>query len=172
MSESAAWSVFVSAADAVRGRELELEADEAARARLAQLFELAAVERFIARVRTEAWLDGVRLRGDWSARVVYTCGLTLDPFAADLAGALDLKLLPEGSRNAPSPDAEPLGDPDADDPPEVFEGERIDVGDLLAQHLSVELDPFPRKPGASFEPPPADLEPSPFAALAALKPKP
>ncbi len=167
----AAWSVPLSAADAVRGRELDLVADEGARGRLAALFQLAAIERFAAHVRTEAWLDGVRLRGEWSAQVVYTCGLTLEPFPADLAGALDLKLLPEGSRHAPSPDAESLGDPDLEDPPEIFEGERIDVGDLLTQHLSVELDPFPRKPGASFEPPPAKAEPSPFAALAALKPK-
>ena len=171
MNEAPAWSVPLSAADAVRGRELELEADEGARDRLARLFDLAGVERFAAHVSTQAWLDGVRLRGRWSARVIYRCGLTLEPFPADLEGGLDLKLLPEGSPHLPASDAEPSGDPEAEDPPEAFEGERIDVGDLLGQRLSVEFDPFPRKPGASFEPPPADSEPSPFAALAALRPK-
>ena len=172
MSE-APWSVLVLAAEAARGLDLQLEADAAARARIAAAYGLEALERFDARVRLDPWLDGLRLRADWRARAVYACGLTLEPFPAELQGHVDLRLLPEGSPHAPeAAEVDGLGDPEAEDPPELYAGDRVDVGDLLAQHLSVELDPFPRKPGAEFAPPPEPAEPSPFAALAALKPKP
>jgi hypothetical protein len=55
----------------------------------------------------------------------------------------------------------------------VLEGDVIDVGDWLVEHLALEVEQFPRKPGAVFEPPVAVEVISPFAALAALKdPKP
>ena len=171
MSDEAPWSVRVKAADAARGLELALEADASARARIARAYGLEGVERFTADIRLALWLDGVSLRGEWRAQVVYACGLTLEPFPAELDGRIDLRLLPEGSPHAPDPDSDVLGDPEADDPPELYEGDAIDVGDLLAQHLSVELDPFPRKPGAAFDPPAEPAEPSPFAALSALKPR-
>jgi uncharacterized metal-binding protein YceD (DUF177 family) len=59
-------------------------------------------------------------------------------------------------------------DPDA---PEPLEGDTIDVGAIVADHLSLALDPFPRAAGATYEPAaqPADAKPNPFAALAQLK---
>jgi uncharacterized metal-binding protein YceD (DUF177 family) len=60
-------------------------------------------------------------------------------------------------------------DPEADDPPDVLEGETIDVSGYVLEHLALELDPFPRKPGAVFENPLPTAEISPFAALKALK---
>ena len=49
-------------------------------------------------------------------------------------------------------------------------GGSIDLGALATEFLILGLDPYPRKPGATFQPP-ADAKPeeSPFAALAALK---
>ena len=41
----------------------------------------------------------------------------------------------------------------------------------MIEHLALELDPFPRKPGAVFVQPPEPTELSPFAALKSLKPK-
>lgn len=172
MIDSPPWSRLVKAADGARGLDLDLAPDAAARARLAQAFDVEALGAFEAHVRVRPWLDGLRLQGRWTARVTYACGLTLEPFDADLKGELDMHLVPEGSPHAPDPEAEPSGDPEAEEPPEVYAGEVVDVGDLLAQHLSVEIDPFPRKPGAAFTPPPEPPEPSPFAALAALQPKP
>jgi hypothetical protein len=40
----------------------------------------------------------------------------------------------------------------------------------LVEHLALDLDPFPRKPGAVFEPPPPEGPESPFAVLRVLKP--
>ena len=53
--------------------------------------------------------------------------------------------------------------------PEPLIGGVVDLGALATEFLLLGLDPYPRKPGAVFEPP-RDLKPDagPFAALAKL----
>jgi uncharacterized metal-binding protein YceD (DUF177 family) len=58
---------------------------------------------------------------------------------------------------------------DADDPPDVLEGDALDLGAYVVEHLTLEIDPFPRKPGAAFVPPEPEPEASPFAVLKGLK---
>ena len=53
----------------------------------------------------------------------------------------------------------------------MLEDGEIDLGQYVVEHLALELDPFPRKPGAEFVQPPEPAEISPFAVLKALKPK-
>jgi hypothetical protein len=145
---------------------LRLEADEAARVRIAKALELPRLLRLSAELTLEPWLDGARLDGRFAGEVEYECGVTLEPFEAPVAGEIEVKLLPVGSPNAPEPEtAEVAIDPDAPEAPDIFEGDVIDVGAYLVEHLALELDPFPRKPGASFEAPPDESNVSPFAAL-------
>ena len=54
----------------------------------------------------------------------------------------------------------------------MLEGDAIDVAAYVVEHLALEIDPFPRKPGAAFDYSPPDKEESPFAVLKNLKPKP
>ena len=64
-------------------------------------------------------------------------------------------------------------DPDAPDAPDVLETDAVDVAGYVVEHLALELDPFPRKPGVTFEYQPPEEETSPFAALKKLQePKP
>ena len=58
------------------------------------------------------------------------------------------------------------------DPPEPIEGGQIDLGRLATDALFLAIDPYPRKPGAVFEPEVVadDPEDHPFAALKVLKP--
>jgi len=51
----------------------------------------------------------------------------------------------------------------------VLENDSIDLAAYVVEHLSLELDPFPRKPGAVFEPPAEEGSASPFAVLRKLK---
>ena len=105
-----------------------------------------------------------------SMYVVQTCGATADDFETPIDARFDLKVLPANSQNAPQEAFGDLGiDPDGDDPPDVLEGDRIDVSGYVVEHLALELDPFPRKPGAVFVQPPEPVELSPFAALKSLK---
>ena len=46
----------------------------------------------------------------------------------------------------------------------------VDLGAVATEFLLLGIDPYPRKPGAVFDAPPAgDPSSHPFAALAALK---
>ena len=48
-------------------------------------------------------------------------------------------------------------------------GGRIDFGALTAEFLALGLDPYPRKPGITFEPVVAGEEAGPFAGLRKLR---
>ena len=88
------------------------------------------------------------------------CVVTLDPVAQSIDEAIDLRFAAGAKANADDPDA-----------PEPLDGDSLDVGAIVADHVSLALDPFPRAPGATYEPAaqPADAKPNPFAALEALK---
>ena len=59
---------------------------------------------------------------------------------------------------------------DTEDPPEPLREGAVDLGALATEFLLLGIDPYPRKPGAVFDAPPAgDPSSHPFAALAALK---
>ena len=67
----------------------------------------------------------------------------------------------------------------AEDAPEPLDTPEIDVGELIAQHLALALEPHPRRPGAVLESgggeaqfPELAVRPnSPFAKLGQLKHK-
>lgn len=165
-----AWSKPVSLAEAIRTATYELEADPATRARIAKALDLPSVATLSARLRVRAWLDGAEVTGAFHAEVEQVCGVSLEPFPVELGGDIALQVVPEGSPNASAEESEELElDPDALDPPDVLEGEMIDLPAYVVEHLALALDPFPRKPGVSFdyESPRADI--SPFAALKVLK---
>ncbi|CAN5352323.1 DUF177 domain-containing protein [soil metagenome] len=165
------WSLPVPLHEVARGaKSFTVDADEATRAGIARTLDLAALLSFEASVRVKPWLDGAELDGRWSARVRQVCGVSLDEFETPLSGEFHLHVVPAGSDLAPTDDDELTADPEAPDPPDVLEGDEIDVAAYLVEHLALELDPFPRKPGVVFEPPEEPGEPSPFAALARLKP--
>jgi hypothetical protein len=56
-----------------------------------------------------------------------------------------------------------------EDPPDVLGSDLIDIGHYVVEHLALEIDPFPRAPGAEVAPPEPEEPPSPFAALSRLK---
>jgi hypothetical protein len=166
------YSAPVKLADIVRAPFHCLAPDEAARSRIAKALGLAALPALDGEFRLTPWHDGVEVKGRWTATVGYTCGVSLDRFDEDLAGEFTVRAVPEGSVLAVGADggeSEVELDLEAEDPPDVLQDETLDVGALLVEHLALELDPFPRKPGAVFEPPPPEEPPSPFAALKGLK---
>lgn len=155
-----------------QGERFALEPDAEARAALAQTLGLVALPQLTAHLTLRPWMDGVHLRGRFEASVVQLCGVSLEPFTQSVGGEIDVRLVPEGSPNAPEPSETLDLDPLADDPPEMFEGDHLDLARYVFEHLALEIDPFPRRPDAVFEPPEPPSNISPFAALAALKPGP
>jgi uncharacterized metal-binding protein YceD (DUF177 family) len=153
--------------------QVRLEPDAAVRKALAKQLGLVAIDRLEADVAVGPWLDGAELTGWIKADVVQTCSVTADPLDAKIDAGFAVRLLPPDSPNI----TEEVGteieiDAEADDPPDVLEDDMIDVSHYVVEHLALELDPFPRKPGAVFEAPEEPVSLSPFAALAKLRESP
>jgi hypothetical protein len=146
-----------------------LIADESARAAIAEALDLVSLERLEADLAVRGWFDGVIIEGRWRASIVQICGVSLEPFATELEGEFTVRAVPQGSVHAPPPGAEVVIDPEAEDPPDVLEGDLVDLGGYVVEHLALEIDPFPRSPNAVYEPPEAPEEPSAFATLRGLK---
>jgi uncharacterized metal-binding protein YceD (DUF177 family) len=165
------WPLTVPLADIDRAPvHLHPAVDAATCARIAKTVGVDALNRIDVELTLKPWLDGAELHGRLSANVTQTCGITLDPFDSNLRSDFTIRVVPAGSNNAPTAELHEVEvDPEADDPPDVLEGEVIDVGAYVVEHLALEVDPFPRKPGAVFEQPGGVEVISPFASLAALK---
>ena len=142
------------------------------RAALARRFGLVELGRLEATVRLRRARAGRYLEIDASlaAAVVQTCVVTLDPVPAEIDERFALLLGPLAG--AEPDDVEAAGDLIVDlEAPEPLEGDDLDIGELVAQQLSLALDPYPRSAAAEAEaaalvagaaPDPAE---SPFAIL-------
>jgi uncharacterized metal-binding protein YceD (DUF177 family) len=147
-----------------------LVADAAERAAVADLLDVESIESLEADLEIAPWFDGAQIEGRWRADITQICGVSLDPFPTALSGQFMVRVVPRGSALAPAEAAaEVIIEPDAEDPPDVLESDVIDLAGYVVEHLALEIDPFPRKPGAVFELPPQPPESSPFDALRALK---
>jgi uncharacterized metal-binding protein YceD (DUF177 family) len=170
MSPERPWSVPLRFNEVGNGVRRRLEPDEAARARIAAFLDLAALERLTADLEIAPEGEGTRIRGHFEADVIYTCGVTVETFPAKVAADFAVSVVP-ADKTSQEAVGEVEIDLDSADPPDVVEGGVIELGGYVVEHLALELDPFPRKPGAEFEPPPEEREESPFAKLAAFKPR-
>lgn len=166
------WSHPIRLSELARGPvRVRLEPDAPTRAEIAKRLGLESLPALGADITVRPWLDGGEITGRFEGAVEQVCGLTLDPFEQPISGDIEVRVVPAGSPNAPGP--EPVGeielDADAPDPPDVLEGDRIDLAAYLVEHLSLAIDPFPRKPDAVFDYQPDAPEESPFAVLKRLK---
>jgi len=155
------------------GLTMRIEANEAERLALAKFNNLPAVERLAATFDLKPGAGGaVDVRGEVNADVVQICVVTLEPFAATLVEPIDVKFTPPKSEAALAADAdEREGVGVEEDLPDPIVDGAIDLGALAAEFLTLGLDPYPRKPGVSFETSGEgwSSEASPFRELAGPK---
>jgi Large ribosomal RNA subunit accumulation protein YceD len=116
----------------------------------------------------------VHVTGRVRARIGQTCVVSLDPIENDIDEAIDLIFAPPEQipQLAALVDEAAESEVEIPDPPEPIVDGVIDLGRLATDALFLGIDPYPRKPGAVFEPviEAADPEDHPFAALKALQP--
>lgn len=156
------------------GKDVTVEADAAERTALAKAFGLVEVASLKGRFTLKPSGSAVNVTGTVQGVVTQTCTVSLDPFEAAVEEPVDLQFMPEGgieawiARHRPDPSLDLAYEVD---PPDAIVDGRVDLGLVTAEFLSLGLDPYPRKPGITYEPDPAGAErdPSPFAALARLK---
>lgn len=146
-----------------------LEADAETRRAIARALDLQSLDAFTAELTVEPTTAGWTLSGRVRADVVQTCGLTLEPLPAKVDERFSVGLI-EGSPPEPEDDVE-IDLEMVDDSPDYVEDGRIDLGQYAVEQLSLALDPFPRKPGATFVQPAEPAEISPFAVLKAMQEK-
>ncbi len=162
------WSVPVAVDDLPdTGEHYELSADAPTRAVVAAIAELPAVTKLQATLDVVRRGAAVQLSGEVTARVVQNCVVTLEPMENEVRETVDLVF---AGQPETEPEAGPRRRKKGDEPPEPLVGGVIDLGALATEFLILGLDPYPRKAGAEFAPPPIDEgRENPFQALEALK---
>lgn len=138
-------------------------------AALAKRFDLLELTHMKAVLTLKPELRGTiaafgRLRAD----VVQQCVVTLEPLTTRINAPLKVLFIPAHLQNTHAES----GDVDTvEEDIEYYTGGKIDLGEWVAQHLGLNLDPYPRKPDAALvqtEFGPVDEKPHPFAQLADL----
>jgi len=105
--------------------------------------ELSAVIQAVRRGSRDSVV--VDVAGSARAQYGQTCVVTLDPVSFEIEFEINARYVNE-SDESENPEIEPL-----DDIAEPIENGVIDLGELIAQTLALEIDPFPRKPGVDYE---------------------
>lgn len=143
------------------GAEVTLEADADQRAELARVHDLEAVDSFIARFSVKGWKgDGVIVTGHVQAKITQLCVVTLEPIVSEIDEEISSVFVPENSKLARRvQETEIILDPEADDLPETFSGDSIDLGALAEEFFALGINPYPRKEGISLKDALGDGEP-------------
>jgi uncharacterized metal-binding protein YceD (DUF177 family) len=144
----------------------KLAADPGECKALARRLGVPALHGLTAGLRATPWRGGgLKLEGDLTADLDQLSVVSLEPFRSTVTFPLLRYFLPEGAAShAEEEDADPIV------------GGHVDLGEVVAETLALELDPYPRQPGEHYEspdePPPEAPEPpreSPFAGLARMR---
>jgi uncharacterized metal-binding protein YceD (DUF177 family) len=159
------------------GLHRDIEADQAIRNAVADVGGLREVLSVQASFDVTPERGGrFHVAGHVRARIGQTCVVTLEEMETDIDEPIDLTFAPSEQIPEMSALVDEAGESDEEtpDPPEPIENGMIDLGRVATDALYLAVDPYPRKPGAVFEPvvEAADPEDHPFAALKALKAEP
>ena len=145
------------------GSHERLAADEKECAALAKRFDLPRIHSLGGLLKVVPWRGGgLKITGTLNARVDQVSVISLETFTSDLEFAVERYFL--------SPRA---GNPSAEEDVDIIENGSVDLGEILAESMALELDPNPRQEGEVFndiEEHPESAKVSPFTGLSKLKP--
>jgi uncharacterized metal-binding protein YceD (DUF177 family) len=152
-------------------QRFEIAANPAERQALAKRFDLLALGSLTAEVRLGQIPGGlIRLSAELAADITQECVVTLAPVQSRVQESFSVLYGDGGEALEVNLDG-------AAETIEPLENGIIDIGEAVAQQLSLALDPFPHAPGAippipaGTAKPAGDRPPSPFQALAGWKKK-
>jgi uncharacterized metal-binding protein YceD (DUF177 family) len=165
------------------GAALEIVASEAECAALAKRFGFLGLQGFAARVTVDLQVGGqVVVEGRLRGKIIQACVLTLEPVTQELDDTFRIVFRKNLAEELDPESGEAVLNAQAD-APEPLSGNTLDVGEIVAEQLSLAAEPYPRRPGVKLE----DVLPKskggarrgepgqqrhPFAGLAALRDKP
>jgi uncharacterized metal-binding protein YceD (DUF177 family) len=142
----------------------QIKATPSERKKLSQRFDLLALDRLTAAVELRRRADEVIvLEATFEAQFVQSCVVTLEPVAGAVS---DRFMLVYGRADA----EQEIGSQRDEAAFEPLNGDVIDIGEAVAQELSLSLPAFPRRPDAKLEAETlVEASESPFISLARLK---
>ncbi|MFO1033037.1 MAG: DUF177 domain-containing protein [Hyphomicrobiales bacterium] len=109
--------------------------------KLARRFNLPAVHGLTAKLAIKPWRGGgYTVKGEAMADIEQESVVSLEAFRSTVTFPVERYFLPHVSGS----------EEDAADVDEIVNGE-IDLGEVVAESVALELDPYPRKPGEAFE---------------------
>ncbi len=142
-----------------------IEATAEERQRLSQRLDLISLDRLAAEVELRRQSPEMfLLEAEFAAEFEQCCAVTLEPVRGAVSDRFSLVY-------GPAPEEEQEIAPTGDEPAfEPLNGNSIDIGEAVAQELSLALPIFPRDPAATIDQA-AMAEPleGPFAALARVR---
>jgi uncharacterized metal-binding protein YceD (DUF177 family) len=152
-------------------RTIAIEADEEERAALARRFGFVAIDRLEADAAVAAKNDAVTATGTIRASVTQSCVASGEPVAEHVDSPFAVEFRPH-PRTAAEEEIELAG---TELDVVFFDGGLVDLGEAVAETLSLSVTAFPRAPGAEERLREAgvksEAEAGPFGALAGLKDK-
>jgi uncharacterized metal-binding protein YceD (DUF177 family) len=153
-------------------RHVAIEADPAEREALARRFGLVSIDSLSAEADLVRDGDIVVATGRLKARAVQSCVASGEPVPESVEEAFRLEFRPQVETTGPEEEIE-LSENELD--VVFYDGAAVDLGEAVAETLSLALDPYPRSPAAEEALRTAGVkaegEAGPFAALAALRDK-
>lgn len=164
------------------GIAFEVQAEPRELAALARRFGLLELSMLRGRGRLEREPGGleIRLEGWLEAEGVQECVVSLEPVPASIREPIERRYRPVEAPGETAADEDAWIEPEEEEA-EALLGSRIDLGEALAEHLALCLDPYPRtrdaeelvvgRLGAGVELGPPGAPESPFAALRQLQEK-
>ena len=154
-------------------RQIAVEANEAERTALARRFSLVAIDRLAADLSLVRTGESVTAWGTVHAVVTQSCVASGEPVEATIDAPFEIRFSPEPESHPGSDEEIELSEAECD--VVFYDGVALDVGEAVAETLALNLDPWPRAPGADEALREAGIkseeEAGPFAALAGLKEK-
>jgi uncharacterized metal-binding protein YceD (DUF177 family) len=156
---------------------IAIEAEEGERAALARRFRLPAIHVLSAEAAVSRSGETIIAEGRMKARVTQSCVASGAPVEAELDEPFRIEFRPHPEAGSPDEEFE-LGEAEMD--VVFYDKAMIDLGEAVAETLSLSLDPWPRAPGAEEvlkeagvkeEGEAKEGEAGPFAALAGLRDK-
>jgi hypothetical protein len=158
-----------------QGRRFSISANDTTRAAIAASAGLRSLERLDATFDvTRRSQNGLHVSGEVRATIGQSCVVTLEPVDSTVVESVDVDFVPDPLQRPTgvANETAPLDDT-AEDPPEPLVNGTVDLGALAVEFLILGIDPYPRKPGATFVAPSVEAgDAGPFAALAKLKRRP
>lgn len=142
-----------------------IEATAEERQKLSQRFDLIALDRLVAEVELRRQSpEVILLEAEYAAEFEQCCAVTLEPVRGAVSDRFSLVY-------GPAPEEEQEIALSTDEPAfEPLHGNSIDIGEAVAQELSLALPIYPRDPEANIDQA-ATAEPlqGPFATLARVR---